>query len=68
VLVSFVVAAPVGIYVANQWLSGFAYRIALSPALCLLAVGFTLTVALLTVSYQSVKAALANPARSLRSE
>jgi hypothetical protein len=68
VLVSFVVAAPVGIYVANQWLSGFAYRIALTPALCLLAVGFTLTVALLTVSYQSVKAALANPARSLRSE
>jgi cell division protein FtsX len=68
VLISFVVAAPVGLYFANQWLSGFAYRIALSPSLCLLAVGFTLTIALLTVSYQSLRAALANPANSLRSE
>jgi predicted lysophospholipase L1 biosynthesis ABC-type transport system permease subunit len=68
VLISFLVAAPVGWYFANQWLSGFAYHIALSPALCLLAIGFTLAVALLTVGYQSMKAALANPARSLRSE
>ncbi|HEX8532385.1 MAG TPA: FtsX-like permease family protein, partial [Cytophagales bacterium] len=68
VLVSFLVAAPVGWHFANQWLNEFAYHITLSPAFCLVAVGCTMTVALLTVSYQSVKAALANPARSLRSE
>lgn len=68
VLFSFVPAAAVGWYVANQWLEGFAYRVTVSPVI-ILASGFAaLVLAWVTVSYQSIKAAVANPAETLRSE
>ena len=65
IAIAFVIVIPISYYAANQWLSTFAYRISISPLIyakaCLLIVFITL----LTVSFQSVKAALANPATTL---
>jgi hypothetical protein len=68
VVISFGLAVPLGWYLMNGWLSGFAYRIGLSWWIFALAGGLAGVIALLTVSFQSVKAALANPVKSLRSE
>ncbi len=65
---SFIIASPFVYYFMGQWLEGFTYRI--QPSLWMfLSGGFiTLFIALLTCSFQSVKAALVNPAKNLRSE
>ena len=68
VLLAFVMAMPVAWYVMNQWLQEFAYRIDISGWLFALAGALVLLIALLTVSLKAVKAALANPVKSLRSE
>ncbi|MBV6439522.1 MAG: hypothetical protein EPGJADBJ_01163 [Saprospiraceae bacterium] len=52
----------------NAWLSDYAYRITLGASVFIAALLTTLAVAILTVGFQSVKAALANPVQSLRSE
>ena len=52
----------------HQWLQDFAYRIELGPGIFVLAGGAAFLIALLTVSWQSIRAALANPVESLRSE
>jgi putative ABC transport system permease protein len=52
----------------NSWLRGFAYRIHITGTVFLLAGLLAIGIALLTVSYQSIRAALANPVKSLRSE
>ncbi len=66
--VAFLVAAPLGWYLMHRWLENFAYRVAVRPDTLLLAGLGALAVALLTVSFQAVKAARANPVHSLRSE
>ncbi len=68
VAAAFVVAAPVAYLAMHRWLDGFAYRVEISWQIFLLAGLGALLVALLTVSYQSVKAALANPVDALRTE
>jgi predicted permease len=68
VAVSFGVAAPLGYYLMGRWLTNFAYGIHLQWWMFAAAGAAALGVALLTVSVQAVKAALANPVRSLRSE
>jgi putative ABC transport system permease protein len=68
VIVSSVIAFPVAWWAMNKWLQGYAYRINISWWIFLAAGGGALLIALLTVSFQSVKAALANPVKSLRSE
>ena len=68
VAAAFVLSVPLAWYAVEQWLQGFAYRIAIGPWPFALAGGLALGVALLTVSFQAVKAALANPVKSLRSE
>lgn len=68
VLVANLIAWPVAYVAVNKWLQNFAYRIELSWWMFALAGGLALLVALLTVSSQAVKAALANPVDSLRSE
>ncbi len=68
VIIGFVLAVPVAWYVMSDWLQNFAYRINISYSIMLLAGGLTLIIALLTVSYQAVKAAMLNPVESLRSE
>jgi putative ABC transport system permease protein len=68
VLLAFVIAAPAAWYFLQKWLAGFAYRIELQWWMFALAGITALAVAFLTVSFQSIKAALANPVESLRSE
>ena len=65
---AFVVAAPVAYFLMHRWLEGFAYRIELGPGVFLLTGGLVVLIAVLTVSYQSVKAALGDPVKSLRYE
>jgi len=67
-LIAFLIAAPLGWFVMNSWLKDFAYRVAVSWWIFVLAGLASLLVALLTVGYQAMKAATANPATSLRSE
>ncbi len=66
--IAFVVAAPMAYFALDRWLADFAYHIELSAWTFLLAGLIGLLVALLTVSYQSIKAALADPVKSLRYE
>jgi len=68
VVIAILVAFPVAWWAMNQWLQGFAYRIHIGPAVFLLVAVFVIGVTLFTVSFQSIKAALTNPVKSLRSE
>ena len=68
VLISIVFGIPISIYFMNQWLQKYEYRIELSWWIMASAGLLTIAIALLTVSYQAIKAAVANPVRSLRSE
>jgi len=68
VLVAFILASPTAWYVMNQWLQGFAYRIHLNWVIFAIAAIAVIMITLLTVSYQSIRAALGKPADSLRSE
>ncbi len=66
--IAFVLAVPLAWYAMNQWLAGFAYKISIGWWVFALVGGMALTVALLTVSFQSVRAALMNPVKSLKTE
>jgi ABC-type antimicrobial peptide transport system permease subunit len=68
VLIAFLIAAPVSWYFMNQWLQDFAYRTSMSWWVFALAGLSAVTVALLTVSWQALRAAVANPVESLRTE
>jgi putative ABC transport system permease protein len=68
ILIAFVFAVPLGWYVMEKWLQTFAYRIEIGAGVFLFAGVLALLVAWTTVSYQSIKAAIVNPVKSLRSE
>ncbi len=68
VLIANIIAWPVAYFAMNKWLDNFAYRINIGWIAFLLTAVLTSMIALLTVSYQSIKAAVANPADSLRYE
>ncbi len=68
VLIAFVVACPLIYYAAQQFLQGFAYRIPLHVSVFILAGIAAFTVAIASVCFQSIRAASANPAHSLRDE
>ncbi len=68
VTLAFVFAVPISYYAMNNWLSNFAYRIELSWWVFLLGGAVTLTVALITVSWQTFKTARKNPVEALRYE
>jgi putative ABC transport system permease protein len=68
VFIGFVIATPVTWYMTNQWLQNFADRIDIGAAVFLLAGLAVILMALATVSWQSIKAAVANPVDSLRNE
>ena len=68
ILIAFVLSVPIAWYIMNQWLSGFAYRIQLGVGIFLAAGFVALLISWITVSYQSIKAAVVNPIKSLRSE
>lgn len=68
VLLANVIAWPVAWFAMNRWLQNFAYRIEMSWWAFVLAGGMALLIALLTVSAQAIRAALANPVEALRYE
>jgi len=68
VVIASVIAFPVAWWAMNKWLQDFAYRISLSWWIFAGAAAIALLIALVTVSFQAVKAAVANPVNSLRSE
>jgi putative ABC transport system permease protein len=65
---AFMIAAPVAWCVMHQYLQDFRYRITIGPGIFLLSIAATLIIVVLTVSYQSLRSATANPVKSLRSE
>jgi putative ABC transport system permease protein len=67
-LIAALIAFPVAWWAMEKWLEDFAYRITIDWSVFLVAGLSTLAVALLTISFQAIKAALANPVRSLRTE
>ncbi|WP_420401298.1 ABC transporter permease [Flagellimonas sp.] len=68
VAVAIVISLPVGWYAMNQWLADFSYRIEVKWWVLVLAAVLAVVISLLTVSYQSIKAAIVNPVNSLRTE
>lgn len=68
VVISFVVAVPVGWYLMHKWLEDFVYRTKLGADVFLLAGLTAVAIAVFTISYQSIKAALMNPVKRLKSE
>ncbi len=68
VLIANIMACPIAHYAMNKWLQNFAYRINIGWWTFLLAGAMTLVIAILTVSYQAIRAATANPVEALRYE
>ena len=66
--VAILISLPVGWFAMNKWLEDFSYRIEIGWWVFVLAAFLAVAIALITVSYQSIKAAIANPVRSLRDE
>ncbi|RYZ27219.1 MAG: FtsX-like permease family protein, partial [Chitinophagaceae bacterium] len=68
VVVAFVIAAPVAWYFMNKWLQDFEYRISINWVVFALAALIALFIAVATISFQAIKAAMANPVKNLRTE
>lgn len=68
VAIAFIIAAPIAWFIMNKWLQDFAYRITMAWWIFALAALAAIVITVLTVSIQAIKAAVANPVKSLRSE
>jgi ABC-type antimicrobial peptide transport system permease subunit len=68
VIFAFIIAFPLAWYAMNKWLEGYAYKISIDWRMFAVAALVTVCIALLTISFQSIKAAIANPVKSLRTE
>jgi ABC-type antimicrobial peptide transport system permease subunit len=68
VCISCLLAFPISWYFLHQWLQGYTYRTDISWWIFAIAGGFAIIISLLTVSFQAIKAAIANPVKSLRAE
>lgn len=68
VFIAFLIAFPVAWWAMHRWLQDFAYRIKIEWWVFLVAVVIAILIALITVSFQAIKAAVANPVKSLRTE
>jgi len=68
VVISIVIASPIAWWAMNNWLQAFAYRMQIQWWIFALAGIIAILIAFVTISFQSIKAALANPVKSLRSE
>jgi putative ABC transport system permease protein len=66
--ISILIATPIAWWTMNKWLLSFSYRVAISWWMFVLAGVIAIMIALITVSFQAIKAAVANPVKSLRSE
>lgn len=68
VIISFIIASPIAWYAMNQWLSGYSYRVSIGWWVFAGAGIMAILISLFTVSFQAIKAAMANPVKSLRTE
>ena len=68
VIIAIIIAIPVAVYSMNEWLESFAYRTDISYWLFIAASAIAVGIAVLTIGFQAIKAAVANPVKSLRSE
>ena len=68
VIIAFVIAAPFAWWAMNKWLQGFAYKTDIGWMVFVLSGFAAVTIALATISFQAIKAAIANPVKSLRTE
>ena len=68
IFVAAVIAIPVSWYMMNHWLENFTFRIKMNAMMFLIAILISIFIAWIAVGYKSIKAALANPVKSLRSE
>ncbi len=68
VLISCVIASPVALYFLQNWLLKYSYRINIGAGVFLLAAAMAIIITLVTISFQAIKAAVANPVKSLRTE
>jgi len=68
VLISCTIAVPVSLYFLQGWLQKYDYRISIGPWVFIVAAVIALLITIITISFQAVKAAVANPVKSLRSE
>jgi ABC-type antimicrobial peptide transport system permease subunit len=66
--IAFVIASPIAWYFMHEWLKDFAYPIDISFWIFIIAGAASLLIALITISFQAIKAALSNPIKSLRTE
>ncbi len=68
VVVSCLVASPIALYFLKNWLQKYDYRITIGPGVFVLSAAAAILITLITISFQAIKAAIANPVKSLRSE
>ncbi|MDQ3846575.1 MAG: FtsX-like permease family protein, partial [Bacteroidota bacterium] len=68
ILIAFAIAGPIAYCIMHKWLQNYTYRIDLSASIFLLAIISSIVIAWLTVGHRAVKAAMANPVKSLRTE
>jgi ABC-type antimicrobial peptide transport system permease subunit len=68
IIIAFAISAPVGYYFMHKWLQDYTYRISIGPDIFILAILASVVIAWISVGYKAVRAALANPVKSLRSE
>ena len=68
ILIAFAISAPIAWYIMHQWLENYTYRIPLGASIFILAIVSSVVIAWITVAYRAIKAAMANPVKSLRSE
>jgi putative ABC transport system permease protein len=66
--ISLLIAFPLAWWLMNNWLQSFAYRISITPSIFLITAIIVVFITICTISYQSIKAAIANPVKSLRTE
>jgi putative ABC transport system permease protein len=68
VVMSCILASPLAYYFLNNWLQKYQYRIDIRPGIFVLAAAIALVITVLTISYQAIRGATANPVKSLRTE
>ncbi len=68
IFISLLISLPLGWYLMNKWLQDYAYHISISWLVFLIAAIMAMSIAFITISFQAIKAAIANPVKSLRTE
>ncbi|HSU51018.1 MAG TPA: FtsX-like permease family protein, partial [Segetibacter sp.] len=68
VLISCIIASPIALYFLHNWLEKYTYRVSVGAGVFVLATTMAIIITLVTISFQAIKAAIANPVKSLRTE